>query len=345
MTPDKWILEATPEQITSGLMSLILEGEDGYLSPSYSKQQQFNYHRNVDLISITKPPAEQYIDETAFTSFLSRHFQTLSPFFPTAAPIVYQIALAHAAYPFKASPPDRLSADSLLRAITMLTGRIHPILSGPIELSGAARGPDGRKSIETILIRPARSERDVRRLIFWSIAVPAAHVDLQNQKQRVDLTDDDLADVRIVASRAQPRPDYCFAPRRWEEFLPVATRLSVPGVPLEDLQVPYEALRELVKLLLAVQTFDQPAAGIRDLAALDSRAVALLRSAGSEGEGVGFEGFEKVYEGLGRREALLENEMVDDLHVPTPSGRLNLKPDLLQCLAKVFEAFVAPEGE
>ncbi|MCJ1383909.1 hypothetical protein MMC17_007023 [Xylographa soralifera] len=345
MTPDKWILEATEQQITGGLMNLILEGEVGYLFPSYTKQQQFNYHKTFGSISIAKPPAEQYIDENAFTSFLSRHFQTSYPFFPTAAPIVYQIALTHAAYPFTASPPDRLSADSLLRAITMLTGRIHPIRTGPIEQSGAGRDLDGCKFIEKILIRPARSERDVRRLIFQSIAVPAAHVDLKKQNQRVDLTDDDLADVHIVASRAQPRPNYCYKPRQWEEFLPVATRLSVPGVPLKDLQITYEALRELLKLLLAVQTFDQPAAGIGDLAALDSRAVALLRSAGSESEDVGFESFEKVYEGMGSREALLENEMMDYLHVPTPSGRLKLKPDLLQCLAKMFEVFVAPKRE
>ncbi|MCJ1402470.1 hypothetical protein MMC11_005690 [Xylographa trunciseda] len=273
--------------------------------------------------------ATQDIDEIAFSSFLAPHFQNLYPFFPAAAPIVYHIALTHAAYPFTASPPDRLLADSLLRAITMLTGRIHPILTGPIELSGAARDPHGRKFIKKMLIRPARRERDVRRLIFQSIAVPAAHVDLQKQNQR----------PRAAAAELLLRTSSV------KEFLPVATRLSVRGVPLKDLQLPYEPLRELLKLLLAVQTFDQPTAGLRDLAALDSRAVALLRSAGSEGEDVGFESFEKVYEGLGRRDSLSETEMVDDLHVPTPSGRLKLKPDLLQCLAKVFEVFVAPERE
>ena len=257
--------------------------------------------------------------------------------------MVYQIALTHAAYPFTASPPDRLSAASLLLAITMLTGRIHEVLTGPIEVGGVARGPDGRKVIEKILVRPARRERDVRRLIFQSIAVPAAHVDLKKQKQRVDLTDDDLADVHMVASRAQPRPDDRLAPRPWEEFLPVATRLSIPGIPLQDLQIPYKALRELLRLLLAVQTFGQRAVGIKDLAALDARAVALLQRAGSEGEDLGFESFEMVYEGLGRKGALWETEVVDDLHVQTPSGRLKLKPDLLQCLARVLEVFVAPE--
>ncbi|MCJ1472575.1 hypothetical protein MMC13_001224 [Lambiella insularis] len=283
------------------------------------------------------------IDEAAFTSFLSRHFHRSYPSFAVAAPTLYKTARSHAAYPFTANPPETLSADSFLRAITMLTGRVRAVLDSPVKLSGVARGPDGTKSIETTLINPGRSERDVRRLVFQSIAVPAGKRD--QAKQRSELIDDDLADVRIVASRAQPRPDYCYAPRPWKEFLPMAVRLSVPRPPLEDLHVPYEVLRELLKLLLAVQSSDQSAAAAEDAATLDSQAAALLRIAGSEGEDVGFEGFEKVYEGLGRREGLLENGMMEELRVPTPSGRLVLKPDMLQCLARVFEVFVAPDNE
>ena len=37
------------------------------------------------------------------------------------------------------------------------------------------------------------------------------------------------------------------------------------------------------------------------------QAIALLKAAGSEGDDIGFEGFEIVYEGLGRREGRLEN--------------------------------------
>jgi hypothetical protein len=273
------------------------------------------------------------IDQPAFGSFLSRHFQSSYPHFVVAAPILYRIALTHAAYPFSNNPPDTLSADSLLRAITMLTGRVQHILQN------ARAVGDG-----TYFISPDRSERDIRRLVFQSLAMPAAHVDLNEEKQRVDLTDDDLADVRLVASRAQPS-NLPRLPCKWSEILPMAMRLSKPRVPLADLRIPYEVLRQLLRLLLAVQTFDRPDSGARDTGDLDKQAVALLKAAGSEGDPVGFEGFEMVYERLGRREGRLENEMMDDFIVLAWRQEMKINPDLLQCLAKVFEVFLLPKSE
>jgi hypothetical protein len=166
------------------------------------------------------------------------------------------------------------------------------------------------------------------------------------------LTDDDITDVHLIVSRTQPRITYTLVERPWSEFLPMAIRLSRPRVPLADLRIPYEVFRQLLKLLLAVQSFDRPTLGTRDVAVLDDQAVALLEAAGSEGDDIGFEDFETVYERLSRRQGRLENEMMDDLPVytrfpssPSSPGGVILKPDLLQCLARVFEVFLAPESE
>ena len=122
----------------------------------------------------------------------------------------------------------------------------------------------------------------------------------------------------------------------------MATRLSVPRILVKDLRIRYEVFRKLLRLLLAIQSSDdQPDAAMKDLITLDFHAKSLLCSAGSEGEeDIGFEGFEKIYEALGRSEGLLENQLRDELHVDTPNGKVKLKPDLLQGLAKVFEAFI-----
>ena len=202
---------------------------------------------------------------------------------------------------------------------------------------------------DTYFLSPERSERDIRRLIFQSLAVPVSYVKFDKKKRCADLTDDDLADVHMVACRAQSRPDHTILPRQWSELLPMATRLSEPLVPLEDLRIPYETLRHLLKPLLAVQSVNQPLSGTKDVAVLDSQAVALLLAAGCEGGDVSFEAFETVYEGLGRREGRFENELVDELFVPlrpyNPQCGIDLKPDLLQCLAKIFEVFLAPQSE
>lgn len=121
-----------------------------------------------------------------------------------------------------------MSSDELFRAVTMLTGRAHLILGGRIDSERSAGG----KSYP-VLVQPGRSDHDVRRLIFQSLALGPQGC--RNKHDWRTLTEGDLVDVHAVVSRVQPRPNEKLVRLMWEEFRPMAARLSERQIPLEQL--------------------------------------------------------------------------------------------------------------
>lgn len=239
-----------------------------------------------------------------------------------------------------------MTSDELLRAITMLTGRVHLILGGRVDCERSAGG----KSYP-VLVQPGRSDHDVRKLIFQSLAL-GPHC-CQNKYGWKALTENDLVDVHAVVSRVQPRPNEKLVRLPWEEFRPMAARLSERQTPLDQFHIQQSTLHSLLELVLALRLSvpskdadfvksPQPSPAVEELS---SRATTLLRTFVPDGEDITFEVFDSVYTALGKQDGNPDGPDGPDLYVDTPARRLNLNPDMLQLLARIFEAFVDPESK
>lgn len=183
----------------------------------------------------------------------------------------------------------------------MLTGRAHLILGGRIN---SERSVGGKSYL--VLVQPGRSDHDVRRLIFQSLALGPQGC--RNEHDWRTLTEGDLVDVHAVVSRVQPRPNEKLVRLMWEVFRPMAARLSEHQIPLEQSRIPQSTLCSLLQLLLALRlsipSIDadpvpppQPSPTVSELS---SKATALLTTSVPEGENITFVAFDSIYTALGK---------------------------------------------
>jgi len=284
-------------------------------------------------------------DEEAFTKYLMSIFPPIYQSLVAAAgPVLFRIALYHAAYPVVGSITNTMTSTGLLRAITLVTGRDSLILR-----EAAWNRHVGQGEIEKVVYHNGRTDLDVRRVLFRSMAVPKSQLAPKYdgktpQARMVQPSKEDITDVLTVISRVQPRPMEKWCPLPAERFQGMAARFSTPQTPLPESRIHYNDFLSLVRLLLAWYTRDDGSAYEPQF--LYNAGIRMVKSYLSEGEDVSFKVFQKVSENL----LSLSGRPVDPtLYLKGPGADfivkrgirdVVLKRDMFGCLSQIFENFV-----
>ena len=165
---------------------------------------------------------------------------------PTVIGSLHKIFVYHAAYPFPSTSAN-LSPDALIRAITLLSGKDRYIFSD----SSSMRGRE-------ILTR-GKTERDRRKLLFRSLAVPFEKPDAQDRDSyEIDSRVEALDEVLDVLSVIQPQVSACIAPLARSTLYPTATRLVDTRPRLISLGIRRDDLYNLLLFLLSCQLAGTP---------------------------------------------------------------------------------------
>ncbi|MCJ1245484.1 hypothetical protein MMC30_002688 [Trapelia coarctata] len=343
--PRKWMEKASVDDVTTSFMNLILDGEPG-MSPAFTQEHLAAFHTAFDSLSSSTKSSEHVCDEEAFTNYLMSIFPpTYQSLIAAAGPVLFRVALYHATYPFSGSSTNTMTSADLLRAITLLTGRDRLILR-----EAAWKRHVGEGEIKKVVYHIGRTDYDIRRLLFRSMANPKSqlvprHVTEKNaQVQKVQPPNDDITDVLTVISRVQPRQMEKWSPLPAERFREMATRLSPPRTPLAESHIPCSDFLSLVRLLLTWYTRDVGSAYEPQF--LYNVGRRLLERHLSEGEDVSFEVFQKVSKdllGLSGRpvgpEPHLKGPGVDFV-IKRGTRDVILERDMFGCVSQVFENFV-----
>ena len=263
---------------------------------------------------------------------------------PPAQPC-FKIALCHAAYPFVGSATNTLTSTGLLRAITLLTGRDKLILTEAAWDRNVGKGQTKR-----VVHCIGRTDRDVRRLLFRSLAVPQSQFTRKGDEEKTEqvemsqLSKDDILDALTVISRVQPHLMEKWRPLPADRFREMAVRLSTAQTPLKKLWIPYSDFLSLVRLLSTwCYNKDGSPYGPQLLYGTGTRTIERYLL---EGEDVTFETFEKVSEDMLRSSGRLKGEAprLKDLGRDSALERgtrdVILERDLFGCLSQIFESFV-----